>query len=824
MKSLAPCIAIATLICTAVAADVTLVREGRAVATIVVPADCSEQVRAAAAQLVSHIEKSSGAGLPIVAEADLQVGPDDPLILIGPVALWPARFADGLDDDGFVIRTAGRAVSICGPSDWGTEFGVYELLERYVGVRWLLPGEHGTDVPRHETITIPDGEIVDQPVFFSRLFSGLKGGPQVEWARFNRMHGRVQFHHNLNRLFPPEQYTQSHPEFFPMLDGQTRYLARDAQDHGWQPCFTAPGIVDEAINNIVQYFNDNPQATSYSLGMNDSGRFCACPDCMARISGEQNYLGWVDYSDLYYDWCNQIIEGVLKVHPDKWFGCLAYFNVSTPPKHVKVHERLVPYITYDRMKWIDPEMRAAGVAATREWDEAVPTFAWYDYIYGSPYCLPRVYFHHAQSYLQFGAENGVKAHYAEIYPNWGEGPKPYIHLKLWWNPDRDVDALLDEWYVRCVGPDAAASLKQYYAIWERFWTQDILNSAWFPKTGTWLPFSSAAYLADVKREDITQSRRLLEETISRCQTDQQRARAQLLEKAFQYYEASALAYQAQPQFAPVRTDTEENALAAVDQAVEGMAMAARRRTLALEEFEQHPVLVHPLPPSRYGGVSGDSWGTGGLWAVADWLRRGDNAVRRRVSELAEQSDTPIVREQASMVLAIVDGTAELASGNHSFEEGDGAAATGWSFWRKPDTGEAPPIGTMARSTDVAHDGQYSLLCDAMMRGGPVHTMDFPGPGRYVALAWVYTPEDQVSNGTVELSVTPLDQDGRNMSGYSTKMQPEAGEWQLMVVGMDLPAAVGDRQITRLRLVPIVDGFDKDAGKVYFDEVGLHRVQ
>ena len=824
MKSLAPSIAIVTLICTAVAADVTLVRDGRAVATIVVPADCSEQVRTAAGRLMDYVQQSSGAGLPIVAENELQAGPDDPLVLVGPVALRPATFPEGLDDDGFVIRTAGRAVSVCGPSDWGTEFGVYELLERYVGVRWLLPGEHGTDVPRHETIAIPDGEIVEQPVFFSRLYSGLKGGPQVEWARFNRMHGRVQFHHNLNRLFPPEQYTQSHPEFFPMLDGETRYLARGADDHGWQPCFTAPGIVDEAVKNIITFFDEHPEATSYSLGMNDSGKFCACPDCMARISGEQNYLGWVDYSDLYYDWCNKVIEGVLKVHPDKWFGCLAYFNVATPPKHVKVHERLVPYITYDRMKWIDPEMRAAGVAATREWDEAVPTFAWYDYIYGSPYCLPRVYFHHAQSYLQFGAENGVKAHYAEIYPNWGEGPKPYVHLKLWWDPDRDVDALLDEWYVRCVGPDAAASLKQYYAIWERFWTTDILDSAWFPRTGTWLPFGSAAYLADVKRADIDESRRLLEETIARCQTDEQRARAQLLEKAFQYYEASALAYQAQPQLAPVRTDTEENALAAVDQAVEGMAMAARRRTLALEEFEQHPVLVHPLPPSRYGGVSGDSWGSGGLWAVADWLRRGDNAVRRRVSELAEQSDTPIVREQATMVLAIVDGTAELVSGNHSFEEGDGAAATGWSFWRKPDTGEAPPIGTMARSTDVAHDGQYSVLCDAMMRGGPVYTMGFPGPGRYVALAWVYTPADQVSNGTVELSVTPLDQDGRNMSGYSTRTQPEAGAWQLMVVGMDLPAAVGDKQITRLRLVPIVDGFDKDAGKVYFDEVGLHRVQ
>ena len=49
--------------------------------------------------------------------------------------------------------------------------------------------------------------------------------------------------------------------------------------------------------------------------MNDSGSFCRCPDCLARISGEKNYLGWVDYSDLYYDWCNRVIEGVLKRAP-----------------------------------------------------------------------------------------------------------------------------------------------------------------------------------------------------------------------------------------------------------------------------------------------------------------------------------------------------------------------------------------------------------------------------------------------------------------------------------------------------------------------------
>ena len=186
------------------------------------------------------------------------------------------------------------------------------------------------------------------------------------------MHGRVSFHHNLLRLLPPSRYVESHPEFFPVLKEETRYRPKDDEDHGWQPCLTAPGMVDEAVRNITQHFRDHPRETSYSLGMNDSGNFCRCTNCLARISGEKNYLGWVDYSDLYYDWCNRVIEGVLKEHPDKWFGCLAYFNVATPPVQGTVHPRLVPYITYDRMKWIDPELRSLGEAATRHWQNTSP--------------------------------------------------------------------------------------------------------------------------------------------------------------------------------------------------------------------------------------------------------------------------------------------------------------------------------------------------------------------------------------------------------------------------------------------------------------------
>jgi len=805
--------------------EVVVVRDGVPAAQVVVAKTASHQVKTAAAALIQYVLEASGTRLELILDDAVPADRAGPLIHVGrnrlPVTqnLLPA----GLDDDGFVLLVQGRDVVIAGPSDYGTEFGVYDFLERHVGVRWLLPGEDGADVPSRKTIALPEGRFQDQPVFFSRLLSGLRGEAQTRWARFERMHGRVSFHHNVLHLFPPSRYAASHPEFFPVLQGTSRYVPKGDKDHGWQPCFTAPGIVDEAVRNISKYFREHPGESSYSLGMNDSGSFCRCAGCRARISGAKNYLGWVDYSDLYYDWCHRVIEGVLKEHPGKWFGCLAYFNVATPPAKGPVHPRLVPYITYDRMMWIDPELRARGESATNEWQQRATAFAWYDYIYGTPYCLPRVYFRHAADYLRFAADHGVKAHYAEIYPNFGEGPKPYVHLRLWWNPRQDVDQLLTEWYERCVGPEAAPYLARYYAIWERFWTKDILRSAWFNKTGTWLAFNRPDYLADAKPEDIAESRRLLETCIAHCRTDRQRARARLLERAFQYYEASALAYVANREARGARTETEAEALAVLEAAARGLQMAQRRRHLALDVFPRDPVLVNPLGIDRYPALAGTNWGGSGLGTVADWVVKGDNRVRQRVRTLAAESDSDLVRQHAALLLALADGSLKLVSSNPSFEEGSGEGANGWSFWRKPDEPHNNPLGRMLRSRDVVRSDAHSLLCDSMLRGGPFQQIASPGPGRYVAVAWVYAPAGQTSPGTVELALGPLDERGRNLPGYSSgTAPPPAGRWSLVTVIATVPETLAGSKVARLRLVPIVDGFQA-GGRVYLDDVGLYRL-
>lgn len=789
----------------AAAPPFTLVADGAPRAVLVTGEEPSEQRLAAVALLRDLVRESTGAELPVTAVAD-----DRPAVHVGrsPAVDALGVIPADLDDDGFVLHPVDETTYvIAGPTEWGTEFGVCEFLERHVGVRWLLPGEHGTDVPaRRDVVASPD-EVRSEPAYFSRLLSGLKGPAQAEWARRNRMHGRVSFHHNLLHLFPPSRYFDTHPEFYPIVNGQ-RYRPTSDDDHTWQPNFSAPGIVDEAIANITRYFAEHPEQTSYSLGINDGRAYDESPESLARETGTLNTLGIRNVSDSYYQWCNEVIEGVLKVYPDKWFGCLAYSNVFDPPTRVKVHPRLIPYMTYDRMKWIDPEIEAMGHRLTEQWQATSPVLGWYDYAYGSPYCLPRVYPHRMQEYLRFGRDHGVRAHYAEIYPNWGEGPKPYLYLRLQWDPDLDVDAVLDEWYERCVGPDAAPLLKEYYAIWERFWTKDILSSPWFTKGGQYLNFASPTYLAIVNEDDVRRSRVLLDGCLAAARTEPQKARAALLRDAFEYYEASALAYRADVVAREQPLDTPEQALAAVEDSARRVAMAARRSEV-FERFRGHPVLDTPLGMDRYGALRGDNWGSGLLWRLLDWVRR-DERVRAAVEAL-RQHDSERVRDQAEALLVIASGErGERLSVNDSFEDG----VNGWSLWVKENT------GTMRHSTDLAHTGQGSVLCDGMRRGGPNQIIAVR-PGRYLAVCYVYV-EPGAARGTVTLAPTMRGDNDVNLPSPSTELVPAPGQWVALICPLTVPAAVNDTPVTKVLLVAIVDGF-QDGGKVYIDDLAFYRL-
>jgi hypothetical protein len=801
-------------------AGVPIVADGKPRAAIVVPADADPQTAAAARLLHRYVKEATGANLASLDTESAKAARLAEQIHVGPTpAAEPLRDElAGLDGDGFLIHADGSCVVIVGPTPWGTEFGVCEFLERFVGVRWLMPGARGDDVPRRKTLVVPAGTVRSEPAFFSRQFSGLRGGAMGEWGRRNRLHGRVAFHHNLWRVIPPKEYRKTHPHFYPVHDGE-RFVPPPGEHAHWQPCFTADGLVDEAAGHIIAYFDEHPEADAFSLGVNDSSGHCECEACRALDPEEPNFLGRRNVSDRYFTWCNAVVERVLAKHPGKRFGCLAYSEVAQAPGRVKVHPAIVPFMTYDRMKWVKPDIREAGRAATRAWRAASPTVGWYDYIYGTPYCLPRVYFHHQADYVRWAHEAGVRAWYAEAYPNWGEGPKLYLLLRLLWDPSRDPDAVLDEWYTRAVGPEAAPLLAEYYAHWEGFWTNRVPETDWWRDRGQYLPFNRPAYLAAVSEDEIAESRRLLEAVVAKADTPDRRARARLLLEAFAYYEASALAYLAdvRPQPAP---DDAAAAVGALDRAARGLAMAGKRRRLALAVYPKDPVLQHPISiAGRHGRLlGGEGWAAGALWGLFGWVEaHPDGRVRRRLAALARESESGRVREHAGLLLRVARGEGEDLSQNPGFEAGKDAHPEGWGRWVKHGT------GTIARCADAARTGEAGVRCTGVARGGP-HQNVAVSAGRHAAVAFVRCPAPLAEGATVTLSVIPRDADNRNLHGaLRTGLRPPAGRWTAMAVAGNVPAEVDGTAVAKVLLIVTVDGL-APADVVDVDDVRLYRLE
>ena len=176
------------------AADVFLVKDGQSAYVIYHATDAPASVREGARELQRVLEIATKTQLPIVRE------PAEFMIVLGET---PETSRAGIDiaklpDEGFEIKTQGKQVFIAGRDTKdgkinaagggtdGTYYGVMEFLERYVGVRWLMPGEWGEDVPSSSTLTVPEIALLDQPDFPSRSMTMSFGAISNKWLRHMR--------------------------------------------------------------------------------------------------------------------------------------------------------------------------------------------------------------------------------------------------------------------------------------------------------------------------------------------------------------------------------------------------------------------------------------------------------------------------------------------------------------------------------------------------------------------------------------------------------------------------------------------------------------
>ena len=167
-----------------------LVEIGKPMAVIVLPAEPFPIAQYAAEELVHHVAKASGARLEIRREPLPSPAPS-PAVYVGATRAARAAGIDPatLTHEATTLRTVGKDLFIVGndgPGDplnednphTGTLWGVYEILERELGVRWLWPGALGEDVPPAKDIRLPAMDRTFRPTMSRRHLNygiGLQG-------------------------------------------------------------------------------------------------------------------------------------------------------------------------------------------------------------------------------------------------------------------------------------------------------------------------------------------------------------------------------------------------------------------------------------------------------------------------------------------------------------------------------------------------------------------------------------------------------------------------------------------------------------------------
>ena len=159
--------------------------------------------------------------------------------------------------------------------------------------------------------------------------------------------------------------------------------------------------------------------------------------------------------------------------------------------------------------------------------------------------------------------------------------------------------------------------------------------------------------------------------------------------AFEYYEASAVAYGADRRAEELTIDSEADVLAVLVEAERRLEMAHKRQRLVTEIFPKHRELLHQIDFDRYTMLRGDTWGGGLIWTAFDWADRSER-VRQRLEELAGSA-----------------GETSLAAKNHAHDARQflGTSLSKNPSFEKPKQEMAHGMVTVGQMGNRIHDRQ-----------------------------------------------------------------------------------------------------------------------
>ncbi len=447
--------------------EVTVVSLGKSPYVVVYSSAATAVEKNAARELTEHLTLASGAILPVRGESEKS---DAPAIYIGRTAFAQSHgisFAD-FGPEEWLIKTVGKDIVIGGGRPRGTLYGVWEFLERQIGIMWL--DESYTFLPKMDRLSLPeDFELRGKPAFAVRGIYAYFKDESEKRVRFMARNRQNHFHDETNPagaawgLLPvigsPRachtffDYTRDWPakyeECFSMSSDGKRLRAISAVGPG-QVCFSNPQARRLFASRLREYIQADRRASPvnypviYVIEANDNEDKCVCPACLAR---ERKYGA---YSGALLEFINAIADDICGDYPDVKVQTAAYLFSEKPPRGIVPRPNVLvklAQIRSDTMRPLTHPNNHTALSQLRDWGTLGTVGIWdYWIMYGTGN-EATVNLAAISSNLRLYQKNRVESVFAEC-----ESPHTcnFYSLRLWMgyqlmqNPVRDANLLVDK--------------------------------------------------------------------------------------------------------------------------------------------------------------------------------------------------------------------------------------------------------------------------------------------------------------------------------------------------------------------------------------------
>ena len=375
-----------------------------------------------------------------------------------------------LGQGGYVVRVADGAVGIGGESPEAVIDGAMAFL-KHLGYTFYYRYEPPI-VPEVEQIHVSPYTESRTPAFHFRAGPYNTRPWQVGFTPLSVIgnpreigYSRDPFCHTANVLVNYETYHKKHPEYFALGKDGKRLWRRPGKKMPIHLCMSNPEVAEVAAKNLAAWIEKQPDRTYFFVSAGDFSGWCRCENCQ-----KLDAVPMKDTSDRTLAFVNAVARKIRQDYPDKIIMHLAYREATYPPSregledNVRVMFCLYPPFFNSQSTFRSPANRR-GTAALDGWLAKFPGKVYmYEYprsyatnleVFGSLYaCAEKI---------KFFARHKVPGIYYCSTANDCQALWEHVMLSLMWQPEADVESLIDDFLPVFYGA-AAPHMRQYHDL------------------------------------------------------------------------------------------------------------------------------------------------------------------------------------------------------------------------------------------------------------------------------------------------------------------------------------------------------------------------